>query len=443
MAGDDRVNSGRRFVDSDVSGPVRPRSGPYHRRVVLLATLVAIAVLLCCVPVGLWLADRRRNRATAPVRDAQRADPVLLGRLVVNALDQAVVVLDRDEQVVLRNHAARQMGVVANDQLVFGDLAELVRAVLATGAPVHASIDLPVARLGREPIALAVRVVPLASGADKRVSAVGLFLTDQTDQRRLDAVRRDFVANVSHELKTPVGALSLLAEAIQDAEDRETVNRFAGRIQHEASRLGRLVDELIELSRVQGADPLPTSRELQVSAVVSEAVHRTEFAAEQAGITVHAVCEPSLYVRGDATQLATAVANLVDNAIAYSGQGTRVAVTAQAEADDDGHPVVDIAVTDQGIGIAEADRNRIFERFYRVEPARSRATGGTGLGLAIVKNVVTNHSGAVSVRSALGAGSTFTIRLPRVQAVASTSDEAGVGQRVDATRASIGGPMPR
>lgn len=406
---------------------------------VLLATLVAVAALLCCVPVGLWLAERRRTRAAASVRDAERLDSALLGRLVVNALDQAVVVLDRDEQVVLLNHAARQMGVVADDQLVFPDLAELVRAVLATGAPAHASIDLPVARLGREPVALAVRVVALASDADKHVAAVGLFLTDQTDQRRLDAVRRDFVANVSHELKTPVGALTLLAEAIQDAaQDPETVDRFAARMQHEASRLGRLVDELIELSRVQGADPLPAATDVQVSAVVREAVRRTEFAAEQAGITVDVMGEPSLHVRGDATQLGTAVANLVDNAIAYSGTGTRVAVTAQAAADDDGRPSVDIAVTDQGIGIAEADRARIFERFYRVDPARSRATGGTGLGLAIVKNIVTNHSGSVSVRSSLGAGSTFTIRLPRVHVVAAPPSDARPDARVAAAGVRAG-----
>jgi two-component system sensor histidine kinase SenX3 len=259
-----------------------------------------------------------------------------------------------------------------------------------------------------------VTAVPLA-GADERIFAVCLLLADVSEQRRLEAVRRDFVANVSHELKTPVGALTLLAEAIQDAADEPAmVARFAARIQHEGSRLAKLVGELMELSRVQGADPLPGDTEVDVQAVVDEAVERTRLAAEQASITVSSACARGLRVRGSEAQLATAVANLVDNAIAYSEQGSRVAVSAQASRDDDARPTVDIAVTDQGIGIAEADRDRIFERFYRVDPARSRATGGTGLGLAIVKNIVSNHRGAVTVWSALGEGSTFTIRLPRV-----------------------------
>ncbi|HKC28508.1 MAG TPA: ATP-binding protein, partial [Jatrophihabitans sp.] len=171
---------------------------------------------------------------------------------------------------------------------------------------------------------------------------------------------------------------------------------------------------LMELSRVQGADPMPGAAEVDVRSVLAEVIERTRLAAEQASITVTSSCASGLQVRGNEGQLATAVANLVDNAIAYSGSGTRVAVSARASRDADSRPCVDIAVTDQGIGIAEAERDRIFERFYRVDPARSRATGGTGLGLAIVKNIVTNHLGAISVWSSVGSGSTFTIRLPRV-----------------------------
>jgi two-component system sensor histidine kinase SenX3 len=259
-----------------------------------------------------------------------------------------------------------------------------------------------------------VTTVPLP-GADDRTIGVCLLLADVSEQRRLEAVRRDFVANVSHELKTPVGALTLLAEAIQDAADEpEMVARFAQRIQHEGSRLARLVGELMELSRVQGADPMPGGGEVDVRSIIAEAVERTRLAAEQASITVTVSCTPGLRVRGSEAQLATAVANLVDYAIAYSAAGTRVAVAARASRDDESRPTVEIAVTDQGIGIAEAERERIFERFYRVDPARSRATGGTGLGLAIVKNIVTNHLGTVSVWSSVGAGSTFTVRLPRV-----------------------------
>jgi two-component system sensor histidine kinase SenX3 len=361
----------------------------------------------------------RRRRAAPASPPAPPAAPATdrtqpLASLVVEALDHGVIVLDREERAVLVNPAARAMDILDVDTLAFPDLVSVARKSMDTGEHLTASVDLPMGRLGREPIALSVTAVPLA-GADERIFAVCLLLADVSEQRRLEAVRRDFVANVSHELKTPVGALTLLAEAIQDAADEPAmVARFAARIQHEGSRLAKLVGELMELSRVQGADPLPGDTEVDVQAVVDEAVERTRLAAEQASITVSSACARGLRVRGSEAQLATAVANLVDNAIAYSEQGSRVAVSAQASRDDDARPTVDIAVTDQGIGIAEADRDRIFERFYRVDPARSRATGGTGLGLAIVKNIVSNHRGAVTVWSALGEGSTFTIRLPRV-----------------------------
>jgi two-component system sensor histidine kinase SenX3 len=345
-----------------------------------------------------------------------------LASLVVEALDHGVVVVDRDERAVLVNPAARAMGILDVDKLAFPALLSIARKALDTGEHVTDTIDLPMDRLGREPIALAVTAVPLP-GTDERARGVCLLLADVSEQRRLEAVRRDFVANVSHELKTPVGALTLLAEAIQDAADEPAmVARFASRIQHEGSRLARLVGELMELSRVQGADPMPGATEVDVRSIVAEAVERTRLAAEQASISVSYACPRNVRVRGNEAQLATAVANLVDNAVAYSGSGTRVAVTAAGTSDDEGRPVVDIAVTDQGIGIAEAERDRIFERFYRVDPARSRATGGTGLGLAIVKNIATNHLGAVSVWSVVGSGSTFTIRLPRVHSDRSSSE---------------------
>jgi len=457
----------------------------YHHGVLLVATLVAVAALLAGVAIGRWAS---RSRQTAPPagdpaarghvgqaatlattpgehrashRIARHAgvqdDARPLAALVVEALDHGVVVLDRDEQAVLVNPTARAMRVLSRDQLAFPELANLVRRVLATGQYLHASVDLPVGRLGREPIALAVNAVPLIPGPGGRVEAVGLLLSDETEQRRLEAVRRDFVANVSHELKTPVGALTLLAEAIQDAaDDPDAVARFAGRIQHEGSRLAKLVVELMELSRVQGADPMPGGEEVDVRSIIDEALQRTELAAEQAGIAVNAVCGADLRVRGNKAQLGTALANLVDNAIAYSGGGTRVTVSARPTTDEDDRPSVDVAVTDQGIGIAEADRDRIFERFYRVDPARSRATGGTGLGLAIVKNIVNNHLGSVSVWSSPGAGCTFTIRLPRVHAGRSSSaamdtagdDDAAVmpaaaGEPVDATVGPIENVQPR
>ena len=360
---------------------------------------------------------------------------------VVEALDVGVVVVDRDERAVLVNPAARVMGVLEIDSLAFPSLESIVRRAIENGERVTHTVDLPMGRLGREPIALSVTAQPLAD-PDDRVFAVCLMLVDNGELRRLEAVRRDFVANVSHELKTPVGALTLLAEAIQDAADEpEMVARFAARIQHEGARLARLVGELMELSRVQGADPMPGAAVVDVGAVVDEAIERTRLAADQASIAVSAGYPPGLRVRGNEAQLGTAVANLVDNAVAYSGSGTRVAVTARASTDDDARPCVDIAVTDQGIGIAEAERDRIFERFYRVDPARSRATGGTGLGLAIVKNIVGNHLGSVSVWSVNGSGSTFTIRLPRVHSDRSSSapHEPAGGESANALVAPVEG----
>ncbi|MBE7187471.1 cell wall metabolism sensor histidine kinase WalK [Jatrophihabitans endophyticus] len=396
----------------------------------LTAIVVAVAALVVGVLLGVSLATGRRRAASAPdTPQTLPAEPALpapedttprrmsqpLASLVVEALDHGVVVLDRDERAVLVNPAARSMGVLDVDKLAFAELVTLTRRSLESAGPLTASVDLPIGRLGREPIALSVTAVPLRPGVDDWVAGVCLLLADVSESRRLEAVRRDFVANVSHELKTPVGALTLLAEAIQDAADEpQVVNRFARRIQHEGSRLAKLVGELMELSRVQGVDPMPGATEVEVSDIIAEAVERTKLAAEQASITVSLSCEDDLLVRGNEAQLATAVANLVDNAISYSGSGTRVAVSARVSSDVDARPTVDISVTDQGIGIAEGDRDRIFERFYRIDPARSRATGGTGLGLAIVKNIVTNHLGTVHVWSAERSGSTFTIQLPRV-----------------------------
>jgi two-component system sensor histidine kinase SenX3 len=322
-----------------------------------------------------------------------------------------VVVVDRDETAILANPVARKMRVVEADRLALPVLSDLVRTVTDSGDPGSVTIDLAAARGGPEYLTFLVSALPLWEGG--RVASVVLRFSDVTDTRRLERVRRDFVANVSHELKTPVGALTLLAEAVQDAaDDPEAVQRFAHRMQREGARLGRLVQELIELSRLQGAEPLPGSIVVEVDNVVQEAVDRSRLLAEQSGITVVDRTEPGLQVRGNETQLTTALSNLVDNAIAYSPQRTRVGVTARAVTDTDSTNWVEIAVTDQGIGIAESELDRVFERFYRVDQARSRATGGTGLGLAIVKHIATNHGGGVSVWSLQGSGSTFTIRLP-------------------------------
>ena len=346
----------------------------------------------------------------APSRSGTTQTPALAGQ-VLGAIDVGVVVVDREDTVVYANPAARRIRVVEGDRLTMPGLVELARCATDSGQPDSLILDLGIHNVGPELLTHLVTAIPL--NEDGRVGSVLLTFSDITEARRLERVRRDFVANVSHELKTPVGALTLLAEAVQDAaDDPDAVQRFSQRMQREGARLGRLVQELIELSRLQGADPLPGQQLVSVGRVMSEAVDRSRLLAEQSGITVLDRAERGLLVRGNETQLATAVANLVDNAIAYSSGRTRVSVSARAVTDERGADRVEIAVTDQGIGIAEPDLDRVFERFFRVDPARSRATGGTGLGLAIVKHIATNHGGGVSVWSVLGEGSTFTIKLP-------------------------------
>jgi two-component system sensor histidine kinase SenX3 len=324
--------------------------------VLLLGILGVVAALVGGLALGMLIGMRRHPVVERELTPEANPEPVRrrsaqpLASLVVEALDHGVVVVDRDERAVLVNPAARAMGILDVDTLAFPGLVSIARKSIESGEHITDSVDLPMGRLGREPIALAVTAVPLP-GTDDRVMGVCLLLADVSEQRRLEAVRRDFVANVSHELKTPVGALTLLAEAVQDAADEpEMVARFAARIQHEGSRLARLVGELMELSRVQGADPMPGAAEVDVRSVVAEAIERTRLAAEQASIAVTPSINAGLRVRGNEAQLATAVANLVDNAVAYSGSGTRVAVTAAGASDDESRPVVDISVTDQGIG---------------------------------------------------------------------------------------------
>jgi two-component system sensor histidine kinase SenX3 len=250
-----------------------------------------------------------------------------------------------------------------------------------------------------------------------------VLVEDLSEARRVDAVRRDFVANVSHELKTPVGALSLLAEAVQSAsDDPEAVQRFAGRMQVESNRLSNLINDLVDLSKLQGAEHLFHDL-VEVDRVVSEAVDATKTVANARDIDVVVGAATCASVLGDEGQLVMALRNLLTNAIAYSPTGTRVAVAARSL---DG--VVEVSVKDQGIGIPEAEQSRIFERFYRIDPARSRITGGTGLGLALVKHVCVNHGGECTVWSVEGEGSTFTLRLPLAPAALVTEDPVTEGE---------------
>jgi two-component system sensor histidine kinase SenX3 len=234
------------------------------------------------------------------------------------------------------------------------------------------------------------------------------MLRDESEAQRVHEVRRDFVANISHELKTPIGALSLLSEAVMEAkDDSESVTKFASRMQIEAKRLTDLVQEIIQLSRVQDSDPLHEAKVLLTSDLIKESLDQCRTTADSRKINLDFQESEDGFLQGDHDQLTMAIHNLVENAINYSPPGTKVSVSTSAE-----NGIISIAVSDQGIGIPEAEVERIFERFYRVDPARSRETGGTGLGLSIVKHIVTKHGGEISVWSSENVGSTFTIRLP-------------------------------
>jgi two-component system sensor histidine kinase SenX3 len=330
-----------------------------------------------------------------------------LARRLVDLMDPAIVVVGVDDAVILANPTARALGIVRGTRLLVPELLDLGHAA-RTGGSRRADIRLPGDLVGSGPRLVGVHAVRLESGGVKPPGPVALVLQDVTEARRVEAVRRDFVANVGHELKTPVGALALLAEAIEGAaDDPEAVQRFAARIAHEADRLARLVRELIDLSRLQGGEPLPELVPVGVDRVLSEAVDRTRTAARAKQLEIVLGGQPGLVVRGVESQLVTAVTNLLANAVAYSTGSSRVAVGARARSG-----FAEIAVTDSGIGIPRADRHRVFERFYRVDQSRASSTGGTGLGLAIVKHVASNHGGSVAVWSEEGLGSTFTLRIP-------------------------------
>jgi two-component system sensor histidine kinase SenX3 len=327
---------------------------------------------------------------------------------VLAVLRSSAVVLDADEAVVRASPAAYSFGIVRGGRIVADSLLDLARRVRRDGEIREAELELPRGPLGGGTVSVLARVAPLGA------TYVLLLVEDRTAARRVDAVRRDFVANVSHELKTPVGAVALLAEALLDAaDDPEAVRRFAGRMQHESARLARLVQELIDLSRLQDHDPLESPQLVALDEVVAEAVDRSRLAAEAKRIEVVTGDGSGLQVRGDPRQLGMALGNLVDNAVRHSPPGSRVAVAARRVPAVDGQPaLVEVSVTDDGPGIPEGELPRVFERFYRVDAARSRDTGGTGLGLAIAKHVAVGHGGEINVWSAEGAGSTFALRLP-------------------------------
>jgi two-component system sensor histidine kinase SenX3 len=320
---------------------------------------------------------------------------------VLAALPSAWVVVGKKGRVVRSSPSALPYGLVSGRRLRIDTLLVLVRQVRRDRQPRELALEVPRGHRGTELVSLDVRLAPLGD-------QVLVLAEDRSAVRRLDAVRRDFVANVSHELKTPVGALALLSEAVLgSADDPEAVRRFAGRMQLEAARLTQLVQDLIALSRLQSNDSLRSARLVAVDNVVADAVDAMHLEAEARQIRLEVRGQHGVGVQGDEEQLVTAVRNLIANAINYSPDHTRIMIGVSCDADS-----AEVSVADQGIGIPEGDLERIFERFYRVDPARSRATGGTGLGLSIVKQICLNHGGEVQVWSSEGSGSTFTVRLP-------------------------------
>ncbi len=321
---------------------------------------------------------------------------------VLAVLPSAAIVVDAGDDVVKASPAAYTYGLVRGHSLSSRELLDVVVRVRARG--LIEEVNFKKERGGDRGSVrhLHARVAPLGS------AYVLVLADDQTEAKRVHEVRRDFVANVSHELKTPVGALSLLAEAVTDcADDPEAVARFGGRIQQESKRLTQLVQEIIDLSRVQDHETPGATEDVSIAKVIEEAVDRAKTRAEAKNISIDMVPAGDWTVLGSHDLLVNAVRNLIDNAINYSNDGTKVGVGAK---EDGGN--VTISVTDQGIGLSTEDTRRVFERFYRVDPARSRMTGGTGLGLSIVKHIVATHGGDVRVWSKLDQGSTFTIVLP-------------------------------
>lgn len=333
---------------------------------------------------------------------------------VLAVLRSAAILLDAGQEVSTASPAAYAFGLVRGHDLVHSELHDMATEARRLGVVRERELELPRGPLGLGRIVVNARVAPLGS------EYVLVLVDDRTEARRVEEVRRDFVANVSHELKTPIGALKLLAEAVANgADDPDAVQHFAARMEREAQRLATLVQEIIDLSRLQVADALHAPEPVGLDVVLAEAVDRVRLAAQKKQIGLSMGGDLGAIVYGDRDLLVTAVRNLIDNAIAYSPEGTRVDVVVR-RADN----LVEIAVKDQGYGIPKSDLERIFERFYRVDPARSRATGGTGLGLSIVKHIAANHGGEVTVWSQEGVGSTFTLRLPDSAHAAATADGA-------------------
>lgn len=321
---------------------------------------------------------------------------------MLDVLGLASVILGPGNRIDYFSQSATALGVIREEKLVGDAIVDILRKARRTKLPQSAQIEMP-----RGPIGEGTRKLSIHAHYLAEYDSVVVTFTDESEAERIDAVRRDFVANISHELKTPISALRTLSEAVTVASEDPQLNKFAHMMQNQVERLSTLVQEIIDLSRLQDADPLLDAIHVDIDESVNEAIDQCQFLAETRDIEILRGPNVGVHVVGDRTHLIMAFHNLIENAINYSPDRTRVSVNTTVDGN-----IVEVVVIDQGVGISEADQSRIFERFYRVDPARSRETGGTGLGLAITKHVVGNHGGDVSVWSSAGVGSTFTIRLP-------------------------------
>lgn len=366
----------------------------------LIAGLVGLAIGVAGMLAHRLSEAQRRARMDSdePVLPKGAAD-------VLSVVGRAYLIVDAIDGVVRASPAAYAFGLVRGHTVVHRELLELTSRVRRDGVIEERQLELPRGPLGQGTIVVQARVAALGE------EYILILADDRTEITRTEEIRNDFVANVSHELKTPVGAISLLAEALDDAaSDEVAVRRFAQRMHKESGRLSALVQDIIELSRLQGTDVVRRGKPVDINTVITEAVDRNKLPAESKQIDIVVGGKIDAPVYGDPDLLMTAFRNLIDNAIRYSPEKTRVGVGLRSR---DG--LAQVSVTDQGLGITPEEQERIFERFYRIDAARSRQTGGTGLGLSIVKHVVSNHGGEVTVWSQTGQGSTFTVRLPEME----------------------------
>lgn len=353
---------------------------------------------------------------------------------LLGALGSGWLLVDRSDRVAAHSTDVEALGLVRDGELPHDAVRDVVRRARRGGRVIEAEPELARGPLEGSNLDLFLRVTPLND------DIVVVLVDDRTQARRIEETRRDFVVNVSHELKTPVGGLRLLAEAVEDAaDDPDAVGRFASRMKTETVRLANLVQEIVDLSRLQGVDTIATAKQVDLAECAERAVDETRLLAEERRITLSIVTDDGPHlVLGDENLLTTACRNLVNNAVNYSAEETRIVVAVSAEDD-----AVVVQVTDQGVGLTAAEIERIFERFYRVDPARSRRTGGTGLGLAIVKHVCANHGGQIRVWSEPGVGSTFEMQIPAtsVRRATPNGESDGNERSRDVVGAAVGGTV--